>query len=287
MQTLVVAAVQMNAPVGQTEPNREAAVQWCKEAAREGAQLVCLPELAISGHWCAGDVWDVAEAVPDGETTQTLASVARQLDMVISFGIAEKHDGIVYNTQVLVGPRGYLGKQCKLHMSGDEYFHYRPGSRISVVDIGPCTVGIGVCYDSMFPEVARIAAVKGAEVYLMPHAARFGEWSDDLQAQRDIVRRHKACHLKYYTSRAYDNGMFVVDCNQAGAAGPAANHAGGILIFDPDGDIVAESQTEIIEDDMVICELRADAYDSRRRSRCFNLQTRRPEIYGDLAALGS
>ncbi len=283
MEDLVVAAVQMNAPLGEVQRNREEVVRWARQAAHEGAELVCFPELIITGHWVAPEAWDVCEPVPDGETTRLLVRLAGELGVTISFGIGELEHGLAYNTQVIVGPEGYLGKQRKLHMSRDEYFHYRTGTRMPVIDIGKCKVGIGICYDNMLPEVARIAAVRGAEVYLMPHASRFGEWTSDADRRQQIVRSHKQAHRKYYTSRAYDNGMFVVDCNQAGPAGPNTNHAGGILIFGPDGEVIAESVTDWIEDDMVICELSAEAYAARRRAACFNLQTRRPEIYGALA----
>ena len=282
MQDIVVAAVQMNAPLGEVERNRAAVVRWSVEAARQGAELVCFPELAITGHWCAGASWDAAEEVPAGPTTRAVAEVAGDLGITIAFGIGERENGVAYNTYVVVGPAGCVGKQRKLHPSSDEYFFYRPGTRIPVLDIGKCRLGIGICFDNMFPEVARVAAVKGAEVFLMPHAARCGQWPADADAQRKVVARAKAVHVKYFANRAFDNGMYLVDCNQAGPAGPNTNHAGGVLIFDPNGDVMAQSQTEVIEDEMVLATLHAEAYNARRREACFNLRTRRPEVYGDL-----
>lgn len=285
MRDLTIAAIQMNAPLGQVEANLRAHVRWTREAAAAGAELICFPELSITGHWCAGDVWSAAEPVPDGPATVKLAALAAELGVWISFGVAERDAGIAYNTQVVVGPDGFVGKQRKLHLSGDEYFHFGAGSEVAVMDLGPCRLGIGICYDNLLPEVARLAAVKGAEVYLMPHAARCGAWPRGAAAQARAVEAGKTVWRKCYASRAYDNGMWVVVCNQAGKAGtqPVTNHAGGILVFDPNGDVVAENQSPGIAPEMVLHRLTAAPYEARRRAACFNLQTRRPEIYGGLA----
>lgn len=287
MQDFTLALIQMNAPLGKVESNLRAHVDRARQAVASGANLVAFPELSVTGHWCAGDVWAASEQVPDGRSTMVLADLARELGVGIGFGLAERDAGLAYNTYVLVGPQGYIGKQRKLHMSGDEYFHFRGGSEIAVLDIGSCQLGVGICYDNLFPEVSRVAAVRGAEVYLMPHAARCGKWPRDSEAQSRLVTQTKSIWTRAYAARAYDNGMYVAVVNQAGKAGrkPLANHAGGILVFDPGGDLLAESQTCRIEDEMVVCSLTVSAFEARRRGSCFNLQTRRPELYGDLTTL--
>ena len=282
MYNFKAAAVQMNAVLGDIEGNLRQIERWTRRAVDEGAQLVCFPELSISGHWCSGEVWDVSEPVPDGASCQQVMSLAAELDCLISTGIAERKAGVVYNTQTVIGPEGFLGKQRKLHMSADEYFHFRVGGRINVIDCGLCKLAIGICYDTVFPETVRIAAIKGAEVYLAPHAARCGSWSTDPDAQRRKVASAQERARMTFRSRAYDNGMYVIYVNQAGPAGEETNHAGGILVVDPMGKVIAESQTDLIEDDMVLCQIEADGFEARRRGRCFNLQTRRPEIYGEI-----
>lgn len=284
MHDLTVAAIQMNAPVGEIERNLRAHVRLAKAAAGQGAELVCFPELSVTGHWCSGKVWSAAEPVPDGDSVQRMNSLASALGIFISFGIAEKDCGIVYNTQVVVGPEGYLGKQRKLHPSGDEYFHFRGGAEISVLDIGKCRLGIGICYDNLFPEVPRVAALRGAEVYLMPHAARCGKWPSGAASQAESIAQHKHVWTKVFASRAYDNGMFVVLCNQAGRADRETqnSHVGGILVFDPSGEVLAQSQATRIVEEIVITRLEAQQYEARRQSQCFMIQTRRPELYGEI-----
>lgn len=138
-----------------------------------------------------------------------------------------------------------------------------------------------ICYDNLFPEVARILALKGAEVILSPHAARFGDWKE--KGQEEVVANQKRFYRKVYASRAYDNGTYLVAVNQAGHAGENINHAGGTIFFDPEGEVIAESKAKLIEEEIVVAKLEASKFEARRSSRCFNLVTRRAEIYGEIA----
>lgn len=282
MQTFQLAAIQMNAPLGEVERNRAAVLDWAERAARAGAQLALFPELVVSGHWCSGDVRGAAEPVPGGPSVRALVEAARDLNLVLSVGLAERAGGVVYNAQVLVGPQGYIGTQRKVHMSSDEYFYFCGGREMPVFDVGLCTVGTVICFDGMFPEVARILAVQGAEVLLMPHAARFGAWPEEDEGRRAAVRRQKDNWALWGRARACDNGCYAVLVNQAGPAGPNTHHAGGTVVYDPRGELLAESQTAEIEDEMVLCTLSAEGLEEARRRRCFNLTVRRPELYGAL-----
>ena len=117
----------------------------------------------------------------------------------------------------MAGPAGYVGKQRKIHMSRDETMFYKGGREINVFDIGKCKVGIVICYDNQFPEVGRIVALKGADVILMPHAARQGRWdSPDTEA---AARRKVFDYFTGYRMRARENACFCVYADQAGQAG--------------------------------------------------------------------
>jgi len=271
----------MNAPLGDVAGNLKNIKSWTSKAARARADLILFPELAISGHWCNTDSWAVSQEVPGGTAVSQVVSLAKKHGVYISVGLGERDKGVQYNCQVLVGPDGYIGKQRKLHMSSDEYFYYRGGTKMPVLDAGKCRAGTVICYDNMFPEVPRILALGGAEVVLSPHAGRFGKWRS--RGQKKAVARQKSFFRKVYSSRAFDNGVFYVVTNQAGQAGEDTNHAGGTIIFDPEGEVIAESETKIIEEEMVVARLEARAFEDRRSRRCFNLLTRRPEIYGEIS----
>jgi predicted amidohydrolase len=271
----------MNAPLGDVVGNLKKIKSWTSKAARAKADLILFPELAISGHWCNTDSWAVSQEVPGGNAVKQIESLAKKHGVYISVGLGERDKSVQYNCQVLVGRGGYIGKQRKLHMSGDEYFYYRGGTEMPVLDAGKCMVGTVICYDNIFPEVPRILALKGAEVILSPHASRFGKWRN--RGQKRAVAGQKRFFRKVYSSRAFDNGVYYVANNQAGQAGEETNHAGGIMIFDPEGEVIAESETKMIEEEMVVAKLSAEAFENRRSRRCFNLLTRRPEIYGEIS----
>src|SRR6201987_4492721 len=182
MQTIRVAAVSMNGFLGQPERVLNNIARWCEQAAAQRAELVLFPELVIHGH-CTPNTWELAEPVPDGPSLRRLEEIAARVGLVICAGLSEKERDIVFNTQVLVGPDGYLGKQRKLHLSRDEVFYYKGGRELPVFDVGPCKLGIVICYDNQFPEAARVLALRGADVLLMPHAARFKTWDDTPESE--------------------------------------------------------------------------------------------------------
>lgn len=290
MRTIRVAAVSMNGLLG--EPDRVLAEidRWCGLAAAESAELVLFPELVVHGH-CTPNTYDLAEPVPNGPTVRRLEEIARRHGQVLCVGLSEKDHDIVYNTAVLVGPDGYLGKQRKLHMSRDETFYYKGGREIEVIDIGGCRVAIVICYDNNFPEVGRIAALRGAEVILMPHAGRMQPWDENLDSER-AARQNTRYVFMGYAQRARENACFAIVTDQAGRAGivdeyPAdhpnqPHHAGTALVFGPNGELLAAAQDERIREEMIVATLEAEALDRARGSSGYTLRTRRPELFADL-----
>ena len=112
MKTTHVAAVSMNGYLGESRRVLQGIDDWCAKAAAAKAELVLFPELVIHGH-CTPNTWELAEPVPDGPSVATLVDIAKRHRLVVSAGLSEKERDIVYNTQVLVGPHGYIGKQAQ------------------------------------------------------------------------------------------------------------------------------------------------------------------------------
>jgi predicted amidohydrolase len=290
MQTTRIAAVSMNGFLGEPERVLGAIAGWCERAAAEQASLVLFPELVVHGH-CTPNTWELAEPVPDGPSVRRLVQLARHYRLTLSVGLSEKENDIVYNTQVVVGPEGYIGKQRKLHLSRDEVLYYKGGREISVFDAGPCKVGIVICYDNQFPEIARVLALRGAEVLLMPHAARIKMW-DDTPESEAAARRYSHWYLGGLAMRARENFCFAVLADQAGRAGYVdlypkespnqPHHAGAALVFGPDGEVLASSQPERIKDEMVVATLDAAVLAKQRALPNYTLRTRRPELFGEL-----
>lgn len=284
MQDFIIAAVQHSSPVGRWEKNLKTTMLWAKRAKNAGANLVLFPELNITGHAGHPEMIKHAQPVPGGEIVHRLSSLAEELDLYICAGVAEDQSGIHYNTQFIVGPEGYIGKQRKVHLSSDEYFYFRAGTALPVFDLPFARIGIVICSDNGVPEVSRCLAVKGVEVLCCPHAARVSGWSADRSKQRQIIAERKSNWRLVHCCRAYDNGVYVALCNTTGMSavglrGVQANHIGGCMVIDPYGKVIGQSRSKDTTDEMLIAELKAQPLSDSRCQQCFNLQTRRPEVF--------
>jgi predicted amidohydrolase len=152
-------------------------------------------------------------------------------------------------------------------------------------------VGIVICYDNQFPEVARVLALRGAEVLLMPHAARLRMW-DDTPASEAAARRYSHDYFLPYALRARENACFAVLADQAGRAGSVdaypkghpnqPHHAGTVLVFGPEGELLAAAQQERIRDEMIVTTLDAALLAGQRALPNYTLRTRQPELFGEL-----
>ena len=291
MQSLRIAAVSMNSELGKRTETLRRIEQFCEQAVADRAELVVFPELIVHGH-CTPNTWEIAESVPIGDSVERLCDIARRLDIFLCAGLSEKEKDIVYNTQVLIGPKGYIGKQRKLHMSRDESFFYKGGCETRVFDLGKCKIGIVICYDNQFPEVPRIVALQGADVILMPHAAREGRWEDTPESQAAARRKVFDFFASSYRMRARENACFCVYVDQAGRAGYVdslprdhfnqPHHPGGAMVIGPTGDILLHTQTEQIRDEMIVADLDSSLLAKARSHPNYTLRTRRPELFGEL-----
>ena len=212
---------------------------------------------------------------------------------MISAGIAERSPAeYPYNTQVLVGPEGLIGKQRKLHLSANENCFNEPGSRLETFDVGAWRIGTVICYDNGFPELHRILALRGCELILTPHAARFGYPSskDFKKAKAQGLDRTQAT----YRAAAYANACYFVYVNQVGISGQASSktneghvaHAGGILAISPTGEVIAKHRKPGPDPERVFVELDRQQAVSTRQSPSQSLNARRPDLFADLVKPG-
>ncbi|AAL81141.1 acyltransferase [Pyrococcus furiosus DSM 3638] len=176
-----VAYVQMEPKILELDKNLSKAEKLVKEAAKREAKLIVLPELFDTGYnfESRDEVFEIAQRIPEGETTTFLMDLAGDLEVYIVAGTAEKYNDRLYNSAVLVGPTGYLGKYRKIHLFYREKVFFDPGDLgFNVFDLGFIRVGIMICFDWFFPESARTLALKGADIIahpanlVMPYAPR-------------------------------------------------------------------------------------------------------------------
>lgn len=231
---IVVSSIQMDCTPYDKEANLRHAEELIADAAAKGAELIVLPELFSTGYRVELQDRELAEPIP-GDTIQWMCGLAKKYDAYLAGSILEAaENGDVYDTAVLVGPRKFMGKQRKMHLWGDEVLRFQKGDQISVFKLPFATVGLLICYEIGFPEMARIQTQKGADILLYTSAfgkARYYVW--------DIASR----------SRALENGVFVVASNRCGQDSDTV--FGGLSrIIAPDTTILASAGSE---QEAVVC----------------------------------
>jgi N-carbamoylputrescine amidase len=280
-----VGVVQMPAGDDSRDVNLERAVAGVREAARQGAELVCLQELFATPYFCQREdasLFDLAEAV-DGPTNTAVARAAKEAGVsVLSSFFERRAPGLYHNTAVLFGTRGEsLGMYRKMHIPDDpqyyEKFYFTPGDLGFVsLQTGKLQVGPLVCWDQWYPEAARLTALAGAELLLYPTAIgwlpedkpTYGP--DQLNAWQTMQRSH-----------AIANGVFVVVANRVGveqSGDDAIEFWGHSFICDPYGKVIAEASTDAA---VLVAECDLGLIEKARRGWPF-LRDRRIDAYAGL-----
>ncbi len=189
--------------------------------------LVLLPELFPSGYDPELAAKEYAEE-RDGYTFSRISALARKKRIYISFGYPEKGgQGRVYNSQLLVGPDGSeLANYRKIHLTKPEEELYTPGDSIVVADTEIGLIGLMICWDLAFPELARSLTLNGAEIILAPVA-----WDEPYEHHfRDFSR-----------VRAVENTVFLVTSNHVGSIA-GVEYSGDSAIYAPNGVVVAYAE---------------------------------------------
>ena len=166
-----IACVQMEPIIGEKEKNLWRSIQAIKEAATQGARLIVLPELCNSGYVFKDrdEAWELSEIVPDGATCQAWSDVAAEYQIYLVAGINEREDERLYNSAVVIGPKGYIGTYRKVHLWNEENSFFEPGNLgfpVFKTEIGQ--ICICICYDGWFAESYRLSALQGADIICIP-----------------------------------------------------------------------------------------------------------------------
>ena len=275
MSPVSVACCQLAPRVGDAPANRAAARTAIRAAAGAGAQIVVLPELAISGYVFAdrAEAWTLAET-RQGPTVGEWTALAAELDVILVGGLCERAGDGLFNAAVVVDGAGLRGAYRKAHLWDREGLIFEAGTQPPLVlDTAYGRLGVMVCYDVEFPEWVRLAALDGAELLCLPT-----NWPRESRpaAERpaEVVRIQAA---------ASSNRMFIAACDRAGRE-RGVDWVNGTAIIGPDGYPLAgpECRDEPLTL-IATCDL-ASARDKRVSARNDVLADRRPELYGGLAA---
>jgi predicted amidohydrolase len=236
-----VGFVQNDPPFGEVEKNLEHVVRVLSS---QKADLFVLPELFTTGYQFTRreEALELAEPIPDGMTTKTLLDLAKKIDSHIIAGIAELEGDAVYNSAVIVGPNGFIGRYRKAHLFDTEKEIFQPGNtQLEVFDLGFARVGVMICFDWRFPETARTLALKGADIIAHP---------------ANLVLTH--CPQAMIT-RCLENGVFIVTADRVGGeeriSGQPLKFMGQSQVVDPLGEVLyraslTEEEVHVVEIDI-------------------------------------
>jgi predicted amidohydrolase len=299
MQNIRIASAQFEHKSGDKAYNLSVIDNLSKKAKEHGADIVAFHECSITGYTFArrlskGQMLDLAEYIPEGESIATLTAIASKHNIVVLAGLFEKdEDDNLFKACVCVDKNGLVAKFRKLHPFINPYL--TPGNEYCVFELLGWKCGILICYDNNIIENVRATKLLGADVIFMPHVtmctpstrpgAGFVDpelWknretdSTSLRLEFDGMKGREWL-MKWLPARAYDNAVYVVFSNPIGMDDDQLKN-GCAMIIDPYGDIVAECRT--LGDDITTATVTADKLTKAGGYRY--LKARRPELYRDI-----
>jgi N-carbamoylputrescine amidase len=254
--------------------------EYARQAAEQGAQIMCFQELFYGPYFCQlqDTKWyGLTEPIPDGPTTQRMQKLAKETKMVLIVPMYEEDGvGIYYNAAAVIDADGaYLGKYRKTHIPHLpgfwEKFYFRPGNLgYPVFDTAIGKVGVYICYDRHFPEGARMLGLHGAEIVFIPSATSRG-------LSQHLWRIEQ-------TSHAIANGYFVGTINRVGIEEELGSNDfyGQSYFCTPRGEFVGEVG-DAYKEELIIRDLDFDLIREVRDTWQF-YRDRRPEAYSDIVA---
>jgi len=266
--------------------NLQKAIRGIREAAAQGAEIVCLQELFRSQYFCReenAELFNLAETIP-GPSTEALSAVARELQVSIVASLFEKRaEGLYHNTAVVLDSDGAnLGIYRKMHIPEDplyyEKFYFTPGDLgFKNFETKHARIGVLVCWDQWYPEGARLTSMQGASILFYPTAIGWhpSEKAQVGNAQLDAWRTIQRAH-------AIANGVYVAAVNRTGFEGPLDSGIefwGNSFVADPFGQVIAQASTD--QEEVVVTECDPKRVDEVRRNWPF-FRDRRIDAYAPI-----
>ena len=277
MTKVVIGLTQMKC-IDDPRVNLRNAITKIDEAAKNGAQIICLPELFRSLYFPQSEdtkLFSLAETIP-GPTTDELMKTAKAKKVAIIAPIFEKRvAGVYHNSAVVIDADGKIvGKYRKMHIPDDpcyyEKFYFTPGDLgFRAFETRYAKIGLLICWDQWFPEAARLVALQGAQIIFYPTAigGHLGEKKEAVKGQRSAWESVQRGH-------AIANGSFVAAVNRVGKEGNL-KFWGSSFVSSPFGEILAKADDE---EKVLIVKCDLSEIDSTRQNWPF-LRDRRIDAY--------
>ncbi len=262
-----IAAVILNCPVGRIADNLDRMAAWVEAAKKQGVDVVCFPEMNITGYSSSANIKKVAETVP-GKISRSVSEMAQAYDIDILAGLAEADlAGRVFASHLVATAQGVAGIYRKVHVAPPEIQIFTAGDAIPLFDISGFKLGIQLCYDAHFPELSTRMATEGADAIFMPHASPRGTPAEKFDSW-----------MRHLSARAFDNGLYVIACNQTGNNQNELNFPGLAVVLDPAGRILKKDIGG--KENLIVADLKAGELEEIRAHRMrYFLPNRRPDLY--------
>ena len=269
LEKVSVALAQTSCKVGDKKHNIKVMKNNIRRAKKRSATLVIFPELSLTGYLNRDLAYELAEPIP-GPSIYSLEEITKKENAYIVFGMpeqSEKAHAVLYNTAVLLGPDGLIGKYRKMHLPTHSVFeekrYFRLGYEAPVFDTEIGKMGLTICYDMFFPEISRLLRLKGSQFIVCISAS-------------PAVRSR---FFEVFTAaRALENTVFLAYVNLVGVEN-GLQFWGGSRTVAPDGSILAKAKYD--EEDLVIGTI---DYADLERAEAFvpTLRDLRPELFNYL-----
>lgn len=264
-----IALAQITCKRADKKENLKKIENFVEKAKNQSADLVVFPELSLTGYVVRDQIYELAETIP-GPSTEVIEKIAEKTKTYIVFGmpeLSEKTQATIYNTAVLVGPKGYIGKYRKMYLPTHSVFeekrYFRPGYQAAAFDTEIGKIGLIICYDIFFPEVSRLTRLKGAQLIVCISAS-------------PAVR--KTFFEILTAARAIENTAFLAYVNLVGIEN-GLQFWGGSRLIAPNGKVLVKAKYD--EEDLVMCDVN---YSDIKPIETFvpTLKDLRPELFDAL-----
>lgn len=286
MRNVTVAAIQMQCGKF-VEDNINKADQMVRQAAKQGANIILLPELFERPYFCQErryEYYAYAKPVMENDAVLHFMEVAKELHVVLPISFYEKDGNVLYNSIAMIDTDGtMLGVYRKTHIPDDHYyqekFYFTPGNtgfRVWNTEFG--NIGVGICWDQWFPETARAMAVKGAELLLYPTAIGSEPIleCDSMPHWRRCMQGHAGSNLMPVMAANRIGEEVVAPCEENGGQSSSLIFYGSSFITDETGELVASASRD--EEEVLLATFDLDEIAENRLSWGI-FRDRRPERY--------
>lgn len=286
-RTYKIAVIQLNLN-DVPENNLKKCLSWVKNAAKQGAEVISLPELYSSHYFCQSEDTDNFSLAEELYSTSFIAfsALAKELGVVIIVPFFEKRmAGIYHNSAYIIDTDGSkAGLYRKMHIPDDPYFYekfyFTPGDLgFKAFPTNKGKIGTLICWDQWYPEAARLTALQGAEVLFYPTAIG---WHPK-EKEEYGVNQHGAW-MNVMKGHAVANGVYVAAANRIGLEKYLPNTEGiqfwgSSFIAGPQGEILAQASHD--KEEILMAEVDLDLQENVRQNWPF-LRDRRIDAYGEI-----